>query len=226
VSFLSEDVRPFSLAIKRADGVGAIQRVAPLADNLAEGFFSADGQWVIMRTTSTTAGRGDIFARRLGDSVTIPLVATKGIEERHPALSPDGKWLAYRSTEAGPGEVYVRPFPNVNDGKWLVSLDGGGDPVWSHSGRELFYVTRSDELWSATVATSPAFSVRERKKLFALPAGVRPSASSARFAVAPGDQRFLMIQSVDESAGANARTKVVLLTNALAELQAKAGAKK
>jgi serine/threonine-protein kinase len=214
------------MAIKRADGIGAIQRLAPLADNIAEGFVSADGQWVIMRTTSTAAGRGDIFARRLGDSVTIPLVVTKGIEERHAALSPDGKWLAYRSLESGKAEVYVRPFPNVNDGKWLVSLDGGGDPVWSHSGHELFYITSTDQLWSASIASSPTFSVRERRKLFDLPSGVRATVASSRFDVAPDDQRFLMIQSLEAAAGASSRTKVVLLTNLMAELQSKAGVKK
>ena len=186
---------------------------------------SPDGKWVVMRTSSTAGGHGDILARRLGDSVAIPLVATKDVEERHPALSPDGKWLAYRSLETGKEEVYVRPFPNVNDGKWLVSLDGGGDPVWSHSGRELFYINTADELWSATIATEPAFSVRERKKLFTLPAGVRASASSARFDVAPGDQRFLMIQTIADG-GAAGRHKVVLVTNLLEELKRKAGEKK
>ena len=225
VLFLSEEIRPYSLVMKRADGIGAGQRMAPLAENIAEGFVSADGQWLIMRTSATAAGRGDIFARRVGDSVTIPLVVTKDVEERHPALSPDGKWLAYRSMESGRAEVYVRPFPNVNDGKWLVSLDGGGDPVWSHSGRELFYVSRSDQLWSATVAASPTFSVRERKKLFDLPAGVRALAATARFDVAPGDQRFLMIQSVGTADG-NSGVKMVLLTNVLADLQSKTAAKK
>ena len=74
------------------------------------------------------------------------------------------------------------------------------------------------------MATSPTFAVRERKKLFALPAGVRASACCARFDVAPGDQRFLMIRSVAETGG-EPRAKVVLVMNVLAELQAKAGAK-
>ena len=224
VVYLTEETSPFGLVTKRADGIGASARLAVLDRNVAEGFVSPDGQWVIMRTSSTTAGRGDILARRIGDSVAIPLVATD-VEERHPALSPDDKWLAYKSSETGKGEVYVRPFPNVNDGKWLVSLDGGGDPVWSHSGHELFYVSSADELWSATVATQPTFSVRERKRLFALPVGVRPSASAARFDVAPGDQRFLMIQTIADAAGAG-RLKVVLVTNFLEELKRKAVEKK
>ena len=73
--------------------IGAIDRLAALdraTHNIAEGFESHDGQWVIMRTSSAAVGRGDILARRLGDSVSIPLVATKDVAERHPAPSPDG----------------------------------------------------------------------------------------------------------------------------------------
>ena len=224
VSFLSEESNPFSFVTKRADGIGATTLLAQLDRNLAEAFVSADGQWVIMRTTSNAAGGGDILARRIADSVSTPLVATKDVEERHPALSPDGKWLAYRSGESGRDEVYVRPFPNVNDGKWLVSLDGAGDPVWSHSGRELFYRSAADELWSATVATLPTFSVRERKKLFSFPADVRESACCARFDVAPGDQRFLMIQTASNAASSGG-TKIVLVTGLLAELRRKGGVK-
>lgn len=222
VIFISEEKSRFGLVSKRADGIGATENVASLDRNVAEGFISPDGKWVVMRTSSAAAGHGDILAQRIGDSVAIPLVATQ-VDERHPAISPDGKWLAYRSEETGKNEIYVRPFPNVNDGKWLVSLDGGGDPVWSHNGHELFYINNAGELLSATVATQPVFSVRERKKLFTLPAGVRPSASSARFDVAPGDQKFLMMQNV---ADASTHEQLVLVTNLLEELKRKGTAKK
>jgi serine/threonine-protein kinase len=222
VVFISEAKSGFGLVAKRADGVGPTDPVAALDRNIAEGLISPDGNWVVMRTSSALAGHGDILARRVGDSVAIPLVATP-VDERHPAISPDGKWLAYRSEETGKGEVYVRPFPNVNDGKWLVSLDGGSDPVWSHSGHELFYINSARELLSASVITQPAFSVRERKKLFTLPAGVRPSASSSRFDVAPGDQRFLMMQDVADASG---HEQLILVTNLLEELKRKTGTKK
>jgi hypothetical protein len=58
--------------------------------------------------------------------------------ERHPAVSPDGRWIAYASDESGRAEVYVRPFPGAG-GKWQISNEGGQLPVWSRSGRELFF---------------------------------------------------------------------------------------
>jgi len=54
-------------------------------------------------------------------------------------ISPDGRWLAYHSTESGRSEVYVRPFPS-GSGKWPVSTDGGVYMRWRRDGKELFYV--------------------------------------------------------------------------------------
>ncbi len=58
--------------------------------------------------------------------------------ERFPEFSPDGRWLAYDSTESGITEVYVRPFPGPG-GKWQVSNGGGQFPMWSRAGHQLFY---------------------------------------------------------------------------------------
>jgi hypothetical protein len=48
--------------------------------------------------------------------------------------------LAYESNSSGRFETFVRPFPNVADGQWQVSTGGGVQPLWAHSGRELFYL--------------------------------------------------------------------------------------
>src|SRR5438477_12353440 len=53
-------------------------------------------------------------------------------------FSPDGRWLAYASDEWGRYEVYVQPFPSLI-GKWQISTEGGREPVWERSARELFY---------------------------------------------------------------------------------------
>src|SRR5262249_17822522 len=59
-----------------------------------------------------------------------------------PKFSPDGRWLAYVSSEEGRQEVYVRPFPapaSGQGGKWQISNSGGTSPVWSKNGAELLY---------------------------------------------------------------------------------------
>lgn len=75
---------------------------------------------------------------------------TKG----HPEVSPDGRWLAYFSQPAGPNEIYIRPFPNVNDDNWLISTVPGLAPAWSLNGDELFYIG-GNALISVRVETEP-----------------------------------------------------------------------
>ena len=61
-------------------------------------------------------------------------------------FSPDGRWIAYHSDEAGPLEVFVRSFPDSGR-QYAVSTTGGQDPVWSRTSQELFYrrTSRSSE---------------------------------------------------------------------------------
>lgn len=212
VMYISENVVPAGLAVRRLNGLGDRPSAEVFGEIVLEALDSPpNGQWQLVRLS---VAQGDIMARRAGDTVLTPLIATAA-DERHPSLSPDGRWIAYRSNESGTAEVFVRPFPNVSDGKWLVSLDGGSSPVWSRSGTELFYIRGGRELWAATVVTQPTFIVRGRKKLFDLPDGARPSPSSVMFDVAPGDQRFLMIRTIIEGHQPDPKTNMVLVTDIL-----------
>lgn len=58
---------------------------------------------------------------------------------RTPRLSPDGQWLAYRTTESGITEVYVSPYPNITSARWQVSTGGSSMPRWSRDSSELYY---------------------------------------------------------------------------------------
>ena len=97
-------------------------------------FMSRDADWFIYDVLAEGTGKGrDIFARRVnGDTATIPLAASAA-QERGPRLSPDGRWLAFTSDESGLSEVYVSSFPNTSISRTLVSLSGGGEPLWSRT---------------------------------------------------------------------------------------------
>ena len=108
-------------------------------------------------------------------------------------FSPDGRYLAYQSDESGRLEIYVRPFPRVNNGRWQVSTAGGSRPVWAVSGRELFYLDATNALTAVPVSTSEStISIGRPAKLFDT-AYAEPN-PSRHYDVSADGQRFLMLK--------------------------------
>ena len=123
--------------------------------------------------------------------------------EGRPGLSPDGRWISYESDETGRFEIYVRPFPNVEEGKWQISSNGGFRSVWAPEGRELFY--RSGEaMMVVSIETEPTFTPGRPKVLFT---GRYFAGAGRNYDISPDGQRFLMIKAEEEAA---AQINVVL----------------
>ncbi len=216
VTFSSNTAGSFGLWTKRADG--SAQGVLQFSEkrNVYGARWSPDGKWLIYQTGAGEAGLGDILGIRLGiDTAPIPLVATK-FTEVAPALSPDGRWLAYTSNEAGHYEIYVVPFPNTRAAKWAVSTRGGTEPQWSRSGRELFYRDGSGNLVAVAIRTTPTFSLGGSTTLFSA-AGFAFDEFGSVYAVAPDDQRFLMIRPL----AASGSEELIVVENWFEELKTK-----
>jgi serine/threonine-protein kinase len=170
VMFASNRSRP-GLYRRAADGTGSDTLVLTLPQGIYEGAWSADGRWLLARLSGTLGqvGGRDIVAYQPGaDSTARPVLASAEFDEKALALSPDGRWLAYESNESGRDEVYLRPFPNVEAGRWQVSTVGGVAPIWSRNGRELFYVNPAREMVVVPVAPGPEPRLGERRVLFRL----------------------------------------------------------
>jgi serine/threonine-protein kinase len=108
--------------------------------------------------------RNDIFVYDRTSAKLSPFAVTD-FDEDLPAFSPDGKWLAYASTETGRSEVLVRPFPGPGQ-KYAVSTQGGTGPTWARDGSSLFYA-QGQQLMRAAVATAPQFSAGAPEPVFA-----------------------------------------------------------
>src|SRR6267378_3333758 len=216
VTFTSNAAGSIDLWTKRADG--STQAVLQLHEK--RGAFSPrwspDGKWLVFRTNRYQPGAGDILGIRPGiDTVAVPLVATR-FTENAPAISPNGRWLAYSSNESGQYDVYVVPFPNTAAARWQVSTGGGTEPLWSHSGKELFYRDVAGSLVAVEVQSSPTFSLGRSTALF--PARAYLSFERGlQYAVAPDDRRFLMIRQVPVSAP----DELVVVDNWFEELKPK-----
>ena len=90
----------------------------------------------------------------LGSKTLTPYLATPFME-REAQFSPDGRFMAYSSSESRQREVYVEPIPR--DGRrWQVSNDYGREPRWRGDGRELFYLGREDQLTAVAVQATAA----------------------------------------------------------------------
>jgi hypothetical protein len=148
--------------------------------------------------------------------------------ERNADISPDGRWLAYESNESGAFEVYVRPFPNVNDGRWQVSTGGGTVPLWARNGREMFFMTlRGELLVAAAILESPgsaAFRSGTPIKLFDTrgyfaPTGGPNQGDPGRTYDVSADGRFLMIKDVSVREGTPAPQSITVIQNWVEELK-------
>ncbi len=116
-------------------------------------------------------------------------------EHAWPALSPDGRWLAYQSNETGRPEVYVRPVSG-SGGRAVVSRDGGTSPVWHPSGRELFYrhpTGTSEVLVAARIDTGPPVRVVSRTELFATD-DIEAASPHTNYDVHPNGEHFVMVR--------------------------------
>jgi len=205
-----------------ADGTGSAHLLLHLAKPILEEQLTPDGKWFLLRlggALNVTNDR-DIVALRRGDTTTVP-VAAEPYDEKAVAVSPDGRWVAYASTETGSNEIYVRPFPDANAGKWQVSSGGGINPVWARSGRELFYVDGKNRMVAAEVTTDGGFHVTGHHTLFSLnDRNLYAAANYACYDVSPDGKRFVMLQVGGNGSGSH---HLVVVENFFTELRRKMG---
>jgi serine/threonine protein kinase len=206
-----------SIWSRNSDGTGEPQLVLDPARSLTDFVQSPDGEWIVFRTAD--AASRDILGMRPGvDSVAQPLLASPTYDEVAPAISPDGRWLAYTSNETGQYQIYVRPFPNVEDGRWQVSTQGAASPRWSHDGDEIFFGNYENEMLVAYLDTSTGFRVLRTEVLFALSQSIGEGNTNGWFDVAPDDQRLIMAQPLS-AGGESAAPELILVQNFFEELK-------
>ena len=117
-------------------------------------------------------------------------------DERSGVVSPDAKWFAYESNEAGDRyEIFIRPFPDISTGgRTQVSAAGGRFPLWAQKSGELYYVDLDGTMTAVAVKLAPTFAVGQVTPLFKVdkpPDGI----SGRRYDISPVDGRFLFTRA-------------------------------
>ena len=227
IVFTSDRSGVVNLYSQAADGTGTVDRLTTTANPQYPSSITPDGTLVVGFHAVSNTSRVLLFpgpgSARPGSSANatlsrVDLSTGTLFEGEWPEFSPDGRYLAYQSHESGRWEVYVRPFTQVDDGRWQISMAGGTRPVWARSGRELFYLDASNTLTAVPIQTSGSgFSAGRPAKVFdATYASPYPPRS---YDVSPDGQRFLMLK--DSSAGRQNETlaSMVAVLNWFEELK-------
>jgi Tol biopolymer transport system component/tRNA A-37 threonylcarbamoyl transferase component Bud32 len=199
----------------RADGAGQPQ---PLAERRIPWSFSPDGKRLAFVEQDTNlqiwttpvedqsgqlkAGTPEQFLKTQFDNI-------------QPAFSPDGRWLAYRSTEGTAPEVYVRPFPppaSGSSGQWVISAGGGQNPVWSRTSHDLFY-RGPDGLMAVSYTVKGDTFVADKPRLWSA------KLATSNFDLAPDGKRLAVVMPVQGAEAPKPEHEIVFLENFFDELR-------
>ncbi len=204
------------LWMKRVDGSGAEENFTATTSLQLPNSVSADGKSVAY--TISTASQSMLMM--------LPLTGVHKAQSLLPgpgnraaaAYSPDGRWIAYVSDESGHPEVYVAAASGYG-ATWPVSSDGGGEPVWARSGRELFY-RAGRRMMAVPVQSGDAFTTGRAVELFEgdFDHNEDKESMSPDYDVSPDGQRFLMIQPTGPAAAAPAPVGLRVVLNWFQEL--------
>jgi Tol biopolymer transport system component len=157
-----------------------------------------------------------------GNTDTLALILRRESSETAPVLSPDGRWLAYVSDVTGDREVFVRPFPDVDDSRVQISVGGGNEPMWSRDGGEIFYKS-GGMLVAATVEVGSALVVTSRTELFEMGRDYIARPEARGYDVSRDGRRFLMVRNAEAPGlvdGEAPEATLVLVQNWFTELAA------
>jgi Tol biopolymer transport system component len=207
---------------KAADGTGEDEKLGSVTELAGAIPWSWSGDGKTMVTIDAWKGRstGVGAVTMEGGFKWRSLLANAKYWQVVPQVSPDGRWMAYASNESGQNGVYVRPFPEMNKGKWQVSVAGGTGPLWSPDGRKLFY-RNGDAVMAVDVQTEPIFKPGKPETLFRGPYSPLTSQDGHPWDISPDGKRFLMMKEAGSTAkpAAEAPRKINIVVNWLEELK-------
>jgi Tol biopolymer transport system component len=202
----------YDLYRKNADGTGSEELI--YSDSLAKTptSWSPNGKFLLYHANNLKTGT-DIWAlpMTLEDPgrppKPYPWLHTQ-FQVQNAQFSPDGRWIAYQSSESGRFEIYVAPFQGPG-GKLPVSRIGGVKPRWRNNGKEIFYLGPDYRLMAAPVnANGSRIEIGETHSLF----GFAPTGVGVSYDVSADGERFLAVV-LPEDTGNNANETINVVQN-------------
>lgn len=222
IVFRSQTDGKYSLKWIRADGGGEVQVLRESRHALRPYSFSPDSRNLAFAELAEDTGWDlwiqplELLATDHPRTLEAERFLRTSFNETEPAFSPDGRWLAYTSSESGELEVYVRPFPGYTSSdarQWRVSASGGRYPIWSRVTKELLYETAENRIMSATYATDGEVFAADKPRLRSTAQIFERGTALWNFDLAPDGSRFIVFPKAEGS------VHVTFLLNFFDELQ-------
>ncbi len=184
-----------AITIKPADGSSAARRV--VQEEFPDSGLpspSRDGKTLLFWVRNPQS-KGDLYTMSLeGGSAPEPWLQSPFMEDE-PALSPDARYVSYSSDESGRKEIYLTRFPG-GDGRWQVSVEGGGYSCWDPRGGRLYYLQGRD-MMEVEISSGSAPDLGSPRRLFSLPWITPENWWNNRFSLSPDGSRFLFSKSLE-----------------------------
>jgi serine/threonine protein kinase len=211
---------------KAADGTGEVEQLVAVPDRrFLPTSWSDDGKSLVFHESITSPFQIDIGMLDMEGARERRVLLREEYNEFNPRLSNDGRWIAYASDESGQVEIWVRPFPEVNKGRWQVTKSGGNSPLWAPDGRELYYWS-NDNVMAISVESETIPKFGKPEVLF------RGTYSGSdwlgivqvpRWDISLDGKRFLMIKPVwdNSETGEGIPRKINIILNWFEELKQK-----
>jgi Tol biopolymer transport system component len=221
------NVGPADLYRRAADGTGTLERLIERPTERATSMMILSDDRILIRSSSATGQSRLMVLPPSPGAKPEPVFPASLPSQTNGEVSPNGRWIAYQSSEGSTrDEIHVRPFPATDSGHWQISSGGGTRPMWSNSGRELFFVTGTPaRLMRVAIETrgpNEPFTYGTPAQLLDLTKYVIGAIGRA-FHISLDDQRFLMISRISAEGGD--RTSIMVVNHWLEELNARVRAK-
>jgi serine/threonine-protein kinase len=202
----------YQIKVQPLDG-GAARVIHSDADPILISGISPDGSTVLFQKYGS--GTSDVLVVPIDGSAPARPLWEEPSAQYGGVVSPDGRWLAYASQEAGRDDIYIKPATGQG-GKWQVSVDGGLVPVWAPDGKTVYYVREEAMMAVSIEAGETTITAGIPRKLFERPPGRRAERDLRTFDIAPDGKRFVLMRSANPGMG---RRQINVVLNWSQELQ-------